>query len=92
MDYFWKLNPKQFNKYVKVYSQKTKEQAQQTDRFNYMLGQYIAFAFNDPKKYPKKPFLEEVQQEQKDDEMSADEMEKMAKFNTVKKGGKITWT
>lgn len=91
LDYFWQLTPKQFNKYMNVHNKKIKEEVQQKDRFNYMLGQYIAFAFNDPKNYPKKPFLENAE-EKKGKEMTDIEMEKMARFNTAKKGGKITWT
>ena len=50
------------------------------------MGKYIAFAFNDPKHYPSKPFTE------KDTElepMSDEEMEKQARRNTIKMGGVI---
>ena len=90
INYFWSLNPKQFNKYVKVFNKKVNEKAKEKDRFNYMLGQYITYAFNDPKHYPRKPFMENmIEEEQKD--MTAEEMEKMAKYNTIKKGGQVKW-
>ena len=55
---------------------------------NFLLGKYIAWAFNDPKNYPMKPFL---QQSKKDEllPMTESEMEKQAKYNTVMMGGVI---
>jgi len=50
------------------------------------LGKYIAFAFNDPKHYPREPFTE------KDTElepMTDEQMEKQARRNTIKMGGVI---
>lgn len=55
---------------------------------NYNLGKYISYAFNAPKKYPKRPFLEE--QENKElNEMTDAQMERMARINTLKLGGSI---
>lgn len=54
---------------------------------NYLLGKYIAFAFNDPKHYPKKAFTDNEEKTLKP--ISDDEMEKMAKYNTVMMGGVI---
>jgi len=45
---------------------------------NYNLGKYIAYAVNDPKKYPKKPFLSELNSLGKK-EMTDKEMEDMVK-------------
>ena len=49
-----------------------------------MLGQYVAYAFNDPKHYPKHPFTTEELKP-----MSDEEMEKQARRNTIKMGGVI---
>lgn len=53
-----------------------------------MLGQYIAYAFNDPKHYPNKPFMnKEKNTELKP--MTDEEMERQARRNTIKMGGVI---
>jgi hypothetical protein len=86
LHYFWSLNPKQYAKHVKAFNEKEKERAKEHDLMNYFLGKYIAYAVNDPKKYPSKPFL------QKDTDlkpMSDDEMEKQARRNTIKMGGVV---
>jgi len=87
LEYFWSLNVKQFEKHVKVYNKKQNEEIRRADMLNYMLGKYIAFAFNDPKKYPNKPFLES--EEEIDKEMSAKAMERQAMYNTAMMGGVI---
>lgn len=84
---YWHLNPNQFNKYVNVYNKKQKQEIELQDSLNYLLGKYVAFAFNDVKHFPKKPFLEDSSKPMK--EMTADEMEKQVLFNTKKLGGKI---
>jgi hypothetical protein len=71
---------------VKGYEQRMKLRAKEHDALNFLLGRYIGVAVNDPKKYPKRPFLDE-EVEQRD--MSASEMERMAKINTIKLGGRI---
>lgn len=84
--YFWSLTPKQWSKYVKVYNEKEKERLKEVDTLNYILGKYIAYAVNDPKHYPNKPFLE------KDTDlkpMTDEEMERQARRNTIKMGGVI---
>ena len=86
LHYFWSLNPKQFNKYVKVHNEQLNEKFKENDLLNYMLGKYVAFAFNDPKQYPKKPFTEE---DNKPKLMQANEMEKQARQNTILMGGVI---
>lgn len=55
------------------------------DQLNYELGYYIMFAVNDPKKYPKKPFRAKEQVRV----MSGEEMERIARANTIKLGGNI---
>ena len=50
--------------YLKAMNRKFVEKAEfdakLNDRLNHMLGQYVGIAFNDPSKYPKKPFSENV--------------------------------
>jgi len=55
---------------------------------NFLLGKYVGIAVNDPRKYPNKPFLEKTQLEEPK-EMSSEEMERMARANTLKLGGDI---
>ena len=86
LHYFWSLNPKQWAKHVKVFMNKEQQRLKEKDLFNYMLGKYVAFAFNDPKHYPSKPFTD------KDTDlkpMTDEEMEKQARRNTIKMGGVI---
>ncbi len=85
LHYFWSLNPKQFEKYIKIYEKKEKNRIIEKDMFNHMLGKYISFAFNDPKHYPDKNFLSIEEKI----EMTDDEMEKMARKNTIAMGGAI---
>lgn len=84
--YFWHLTPKQFNKYVTVYNEKEKNRLIEQDFLNHILGKYICFAFNDPKKYPKKSFLSK---EKELVVMTDEEMEEMAKRNVRMMGGVI---
>ena len=86
LNYFWSLNPKQWAKHIKVFEEKETQRLKEVDVMNYILGKYIAYAVNDPKHYPNKPFTE------KDTElkpMSDEEMEKQARRNTIKMGGVI---
>ena len=85
--YFWSLTPKQWEKYVKVFNEKETNRLQEIDTFNYILGKYIAYAVNDPKHYPKKPFTLEKNAHLKP--MSDEEMERQARHNTIKMGGVI---
>lgn len=45
-------------KHLKAFEEKDKRRREEWDSMNYMLGQYIAYAVNSPKKYPRKPFLQ----------------------------------
>lgn len=86
LHYFWSLDIKQYTKHVRIYNEKNKERIKEQDTLNYMLGKYIAYAFNDPKSYPDEPFTA------RDTElkpMSDDEMERRARHNTIKMGGVI---
>ncbi len=86
LNYFWTLTPKQWKKYVKVFNKKREEELKEKDSFNYVLGKYIAYAFNDPKHYPSKPFSE-IKEPPKI--MTADEMERKARINTAMLGGVV---
>ena len=86
LDYFWGLNPKQWAKHITVFNRKEQERFKEKDMLNYMLGKYVAYAFNDPKHYPQKPFTE------KDTDlkpMTDEEMERQARRNTIRMGGVI---
>ena len=86
LHYYWSLNPKQYAKHIKVFNQREQQRLKEKDLFNYVLGKYVAYAFNDPKHYPSKPFFE------KDTDlkpMTDEEMEKQARRNTIKMGGVI---
>lgn len=86
LHYFWSLNPKQWAKHVKVFGEKEEKRYKEIDTFNFILGKYIAFSVNDPKRYPKKPYTEQTAQLKP---MTDDEMERRARHNTIKMGGVI---
>lgn len=86
LDYFWNLTPKTYKKHVDVFQKKKKEKLQNIDYLNNILGQYISYAFNNPKKYPK-PFL--TKNVQKNINMSETEMEEQVRRNTLMLGGVI---
>ena len=86
LNYYWSLNPKQWAKHIKVFNEKEQLRLKEKDLFNYMLGKYIGYAFNDPKNYPDKPFTEQTTQLEP---MTDEEMEKQARRNTIKMGGVI---
>lgn len=86
LHYFWSLNPKQWEKYVKVFNEKEKQRLKEIDTLNYVLGKYVAFGVNDPKHYPSKPFSENDTDLKP---MTDEEMERQARRNTIKIGGVI---
>lgn len=86
LHYFWSLDVKQLKKHIKVYNQREQERIRETDALNHLLGKYIGYAFNDPKHYPKEPFTHEKSQL---NPMTDEEMEQMARRNTIKMGGVI---
>lgn len=87
LHYFWSLNPKQYAKHLKAFNRQMIERVKETDTMNHQLGQYIYFAFNDPKNYPNKPRYTFPGDELKP--MTDDEMERQARRNTIKMGGVI---
>lgn len=86
LHYFWSLNPKQYAKHVKVYGEKEDSRFKEVDLFNYILGKYFAYAVNDPKHYPDKPYTQKTALLEP---MTDEEMEKQARRNTIKMGGVI---
>ncbi|MBQ2870313.1 hypothetical protein IJE86_01285 [bacterium] len=86
LHYFWSLNPKQWAKHIKVFNEKEQLRLKEVDTLNWILGKYIGYAVNDPKKYPKSPFTEKTTQLEP---MTDEEMEKQARRNTIKMGGVI---
>lgn len=86
LDYYWRLNPKQWAKHVKVFNQREQQRIKEKDMFNWMLGKYVAYAFNNPKHYPSKPFAENDTDLKP---MTDVEMERQARRNTIKMGGVI---
>ena len=86
LEYYWRLNPKQYAKHIKVFNEKEEQRLKEKDLFNFMLGKYVAYAFNDPKHYPSKPFTDKNTDLKP---MTDDEMEKQARRNTIKMGGVI---
>lgn len=87
LETFWSLNVNQFNKYIKVYTKKEEARLKEIDTFNWLLGKYIAYAYNDVKHYPTKAFLDNTVNTPK--VMTAEEMEKIARKNTIMLGGAI---
>ncbi len=85
LDYFWSLTPKQFQKYINVYEKREERRLKEKDMLNHILGKYIAFAYNDPKKYPEEPFTSSVN----NTEMNDDDMERVAMKITAKMGGVV---
>lgn len=86
LHYFWSLTPKQFEKHLEVYVENEKKRITEKDMLNHILGKYIAIAFNNPKDYPDKSFLDTSNVTY---EMTDEEMERQAKRNTIKMGGVI---
>lgn len=77
----------QYMKHVRVFNEMQVERFKERDTLNYMLGKYVAYAFNDPKKYPDEPFTHKDTNHNV--EMSEDEMEQQALRNTIMMGGVV---
>lgn len=72
---------------MKVYKEKAEERVREVDYFNFYLGKYINLAVNAPKKYPSKPFFDKGNQPKA--MMTPEEMEKVARRNTIILGGQL---
>lgn len=84
--YWDELTPNRYKALLEAYIQKEKNRAKEIDLFNYYLGRYVMHAFHDPKKYPKKPFLQESELSK---EMSSSDMAARARMITRALGGTI---
>lgn len=74
-------------KFANAYKTKKDNEFKMIDRLNHGLGQYISFAFNNPKQYPAKPLTDTSKEKQLISNMSDEAMEAMGKriadaFNT----------
>ena len=84
----WSTTPKIFMKKLEAHELNKKHEYKTQDMMNYLLGKYISYATNAPKKYPKKPFLEDsFGKENKN--MTVEEMERVIKRNNRILGGKF---
>lgn len=81
------MNQRQFEKHIKVFNRKVEEELLKADALNHALGQYIAIAFHDPKKYPERPFSDK--RNESSDVMTDEQMERKAMEITMALGGKI---
>ena len=79
------MNPAQFDNCIKGYQKRLDSMTKLQDGLNYMLGQYIMTGAHDPKKYPKKPYL----QKEKKRWLEEDELIARAKAITKRLGGQI---
>lgn len=86
LHYFWSLNVKQYMKYVRMYNELEKKRIHEIDGLNHILGKYISYAVNDPKKYPKQPY---TYKDTNHVEMTDEEMEEQAIKNTIMMGGVV---
>jgi hypothetical protein len=76
-----------------VYVSKEQNRALEMDINNFNLGKYIAYAFNDPKHYPDKPFSSKSQEKNdlsKDEIMNDDEITKTLDRMTLIFKGRFT--
>lgn len=91
MSEYWEISPNQFKKYMEDYGEREKRRAIEMDTNNYNLGKYVAIAVNNPKKYPREPFLKELvdREESAEKVMTVEEMQRVARAITYKLGGKV---
>jgi hypothetical protein len=73
---YWNLTAKEFEKHLDAYNLIRQDRIEEQDYLNFLLGQYICSAFNNPKKYPKKPLLHKKSFNR---QMSDEDMERIAK-------------
>jgi len=82
---FWgDITPKLLQKYTQAYNRRL----QDLDSLHHLLGNYIAIGVNNPKKYPKEPYLTEKKQIALK-EMSDDQMQQEAKRIAIMFGGEV---
>ena len=86
LEYFWHIDPVCFRKHLRVFSRQRDADNKRLDNLNYILGQYIMYAFNNPKKYPKTPLLSDLENT-RNKKQTSQTMEEMARLNTLMLGG-----
>lgn len=82
------MEPIEYKRYLDFYVEREKQKVKEIDALNFMLGKYIAIGVNDPKKYPRKPFLEKEEVKVENRVMTGSEMERIIKRNNLILGGK----
>ena len=60
LEQYWLIEPVKYDKYCEAFRLKTENRLKEQDMLNHTLGKYIAYAFNSPKKYPAKPYFENI--------------------------------
>lgn len=86
LEQYWEYTPKKLEKFANVYRQKQENRVKEWDMMNHLLGRYIMYAVNQPKSYPDRPYLEQVEAKK---EMTDSEMDRMMMHNTILMGGII---
>lgn len=61
---YWDSYPNEVNAYISAYIKKQKIQLKDTDFTNWLLGNYISTAFNNPKKYPREQKLSKIMRDE----------------------------
>lgn len=85
--YFWKLTPIQFNKHISAYNKRINDKSALYDEIAYSIGVYVTKGFHDPENYPTEPFSQKVETE--NEVMTDDDMEMIARRNTIMLGGQV---
>lgn len=87
LDYetYWTEPPRYFNKRLEAWEKREEQRAQEADVNNYNLGIYMSYAFNNPKKYPKRPFLSKDNSKKVDWRRHKAFMRKLSKNNIKNK-------
>jgi len=84
-DLFWgDMTPSLLKKYISAYDRRLAD----LDRLNHSLGIYIGMSVNNPKKYPKEPFLSKAPKKHNKN-MGENQMKEEAKRIAIMFGGKI---
>lgn len=74
-----------FQDCISGYNDRVKRVHEETDMLNHILGRYVAYAVNNPKKYPKKPLLLASEDKTKEIALTDDQRIRMARLKYNKK-------
>lgn len=69
---FWDMTPKEINGRMTAFSANIKREIEHKDILAWMIGNYVACGYHNPKKYPKKPTMSK--EALPDKEMGEDDM------------------